>query len=340
LWNGVTYSQTGTYNDTLQTFLGCDSIINLNLTINNSSFHYDTANVCDNYNWNGNNYNQSGTYTDTLQTFLGCDSIVSLQLTILENYITEDSISACGSYIWNGITIDTSGFYSDTLQSVNGCDSVNVLYLTVNDSTGAPLTLELLLDDYCLETYWTVKDSQDSIWYNEGPYNCNPAGGGIQANTTIVKDIYLVENDCYTFELSDYYGDGLGGSFWGGTDGSWTLKDLNNVIVSQGQGNFGYSTSQSFYVTQSLPSSINTIENNNGQIYVFPNPFKNSTIVKIENVKGPFNLEIFDISGRVIKTFYSINNEFEINNINATSGIYWLRDKNKSNIKPIKLVIE
>ena len=46
------------------------------------------------------------------------------------------------------------------------------------------------------------------------------------------------------------------------------------------------------------------------------------------------------MGGRVIKTFYSINNEFEINNINASSGIYWLRDKNKSNLKPIKLVIE
>ena len=34
------------------------------------------------------------------------------------------------------------------------------------------------------------------------------------------------------------------------------------------------------------------------------------------------------------------NINIEINNINATSGIYWLRDKNKSNIKPIKLVIE
>ena len=45
----------------------------------------------------------------------------------------------------------------------------------------------------------------------------------------IIKDIFLDESECYTFELNDYYGDGLGGSLWGGSDGSWTLKDFNNV---------------------------------------------------------------------------------------------------------------
>ena len=46
------------------------------------------------------------------------------------------------------------------------------------------------------------------------------------------------------------------------------------------------------------------------------------------------------MSGRIMKTFNSNSNKFEINNINASSGIYWLRIKNKSNFKPIKLVIE
>ena len=340
LWNGLNYSQTGNYIDTLQTSLGCDSIVTLNLIINNSIVVNDSATVCNDYFWNGNNYSNSGLFTDTLTTSLGCDSIVSLHLTILENFIFEDSVSACGSYLWNGTLIDSSGLYTDTLQSINGCDSINILYLSINNNIGAPLTLELILDDYCLETYWTVKDSQDSIWYNEGPYNCNPSGGGSQANSTIIKDIYLDESECYTFELNDYYGDGLGGALWGGSDGSWTLKDLNNIIISQGQGDFGYSINQSFYVTQSIASSISTIENKNGQIYVFPNPFKNTTSIEIKNTKGPFILEIFDIGGRIIKTFNSNYNKFEINDMNTNIGIYWLRVKNKSNLKPIKLVVE
>ena len=46
--------------------------------------------------------------------------------------------------------------------------------------------------------------------------------------------------------MNDYYGDGLSASQYGGNDGNWLLIDLNNVIVSQGQGNFGYNLSQSF----------------------------------------------------------------------------------------------
>jgi hypothetical protein len=339
-WNNSTYSTSGTYVDTLSTNAGCDSIVTLNLTINNSFYSLDTISSCNNYSWNGNTYSQNGTYLDTLQTTSGCDSIASLQLTILESYIIEDSVSACGSYLWNGVLINSSGTYTDSLQSIAGCDSINILYLDVNDNTAAPLTLELLLDDYCLETFWTVKDSQDSIWYSEGPYDCNPSGGGNQANTTIIKDIYLEENECYTFELNDVYGDGLSASLWNGTDGNWTLQDLNGNIVSQGQGDFGFITTNSFYVSQSTPSFINEENSSQLEVLVYPNPFSKTTTIKIINGKGPYLLELFDIRGRVVISLSSNQEEFQLDDINACSGIYWLKIKNQSNLKPIKLVIE
>ena len=338
-WNNSNYFASGTYIDTLSTSAGCDSIVTLILTINNSFSSVDTISSCNNYSWNGNMYSQSGTYLDTLQSISGCDSIASLQLTILESYIIEDSVSSCGSFLWNGVLIDSSGTFTDTLQSIAGCDSINILYLDVNDNTSAPLTIELLLDDYCLETFWTVKDSQDSIWYSEGPYDCNPSGGGNQANTTIIKDIYLEENECYTFELNDVYGDGLSASLWNGTDGNWTLQDLNGNIVSQGQGDFGFITANSFYVSQSTPSFINE-KNSKLEVLVYPNPFSKTTTVRIINGKEPYLLELIDIRGRVVKSLSSNQEEFQLYDINSNSGIYWLKIKNQSNFKPIKLVIE
>ena len=339
-WNNNIYSTNGIHNDTLQNINGCDSIVTLNLTINNSFSSVDTISSCDNYSWNGTIFSTSGTYLDTLQTISGCDSIVSLQLTILESYIVEDSVSACGSYLWNGVLIDSSGIYTDTLQSITGCDSINILYLDVNDNTSAPLTLELLLDDYCLETFWTVKDSQDSIWYSEGPYDCNPSGGGNQANTTIIKDIYLEDNACYTFELNDVYGDGLSASFWNGADGNWTLQDLNGNILSQGQGDFGFITANSFYVSQSTPSFINEGNSSKLEVLVYPNPFSKTTTVRIINGKGPYLGELFDTRGRVVKSLSFNEEEFVLDGINASGGIYWLKIKNQSNLKPLKLVIE
>jgi uncharacterized protein YjdB len=83
LWNGQTYSQSGTYTDTLQTVVGCDSIISLNLTITNSITGPTTQqNACGPYTWNGQTYTQSGTYTYNGTTANGCDSSATLVLTI------------------------------------------------------------------------------------------------------------------------------------------------------------------------------------------------------------------------------------------------------------------
>ena len=101
-WNGNMYSTSGIYVDTLQTLSGCDSIVMMDLTINNSVFTFDSTVACDSVEWNGNIFISSGVYVDTLQTVNGCDSVVSLH--ILINYSQYDTIvvSSCNSYYWDG----------------------------------------------------------------------------------------------------------------------------------------------------------------------------------------------------------------------------------------------
>ena len=82
VWNGNTYYTSGIYIDTLQTGLGCDSIVTMDMTINYSIATNDSLVACDSAVWNGNTYYTSGIYIDTLQTGLGCDSIVTMDMTI------------------------------------------------------------------------------------------------------------------------------------------------------------------------------------------------------------------------------------------------------------------
>ena len=67
---------------------GCDSIVTLDLTINNVSYHTDYQIHCDSYTWiDGNTYtsnNNTASFTYPNANSLGCDSIVTLDLTIIQ----------------------------------------------------------------------------------------------------------------------------------------------------------------------------------------------------------------------------------------------------------------
>ncbi|MCB9230997.1 MAG: T9SS type A sorting domain-containing protein [Bacteroidia bacterium] len=88
--NGQFYTATGTYTQTLSTSEGCDSILSLNLTVNQPTTSSLTVAACNSYNLNGTTYSSSGTFTQTLTNAAGCDSTLTLNLTIdqLDNSVT------------------------------------------------------------------------------------------------------------------------------------------------------------------------------------------------------------------------------------------------------------
>jgi hypothetical protein len=142
--NGVTYTASNnTATDTLvgASFLGCDSIITLDLTIFSPSMGIDVQTACDSFTWrNGVTYRTSNnTAMDTIigGAFTGCDSIVTLNLTIGFPTAGTDTQTACDSFTWiDGITY-TSSNNTATFLTTNalGCDSTVTLDLTINNST-------------------------------------------------------------------------------------------------------------------------------------------------------------------------------------------------------------
>ena len=148
VWNGVSYSASGTY---IKTFTGgnstgCDSVATLILTINPPTSSTTTIASCGNYLWNGVTYTVSGTYTKTFfgGSSTGSDSVATLHLTVNHATTSSTTIANCGSYVWNGVSYSTSGTYTKTFTGGNstGCDSVATLNLTVNTATSSttPIT--------------------------------------------------------------------------------------------------------------------------------------------------------------------------------------------------------
>ena len=80
-FNGETFYNSGNYIQTLESQAGCDSIINLNLTINPIDSTI-TQSSCVTYSLNGISYTNSGLYHQNYSSFSGCDSVYTLNLTI------------------------------------------------------------------------------------------------------------------------------------------------------------------------------------------------------------------------------------------------------------------
>ena len=134
--NGITYSSstnTPTFTIPNGSSAGCDSVIILNLTINNIASATDVHIACGSFTWiNGITYSastNSPTFTIPNGSVFGCDSVITLDLSIIPTTNNTTVASACSSYTWvvDGLTYTTSGTYT----SVTACHT-ETLQLTIN----------------------------------------------------------------------------------------------------------------------------------------------------------------------------------------------------------------
>jgi hypothetical protein len=144
VWNGINVTAGGPNAATFITpnTAGCDSVVRLNLTVNNTTAYTQLMTKCSNqlpFVWNGINVTAGGPSAATFTTLnsAGCDSVVTLNLTVNNTSAYTDYDTVCASqlpYTWNGISVTAGGSNaaSLTLTNVAGCDSVVTLNLMVN----------------------------------------------------------------------------------------------------------------------------------------------------------------------------------------------------------------
>jgi hypothetical protein len=156
LWNGVTYTTSGSKIITLTNKAGCDSVATLNLTINNSTSGSASVAACNSYLWNGVTYTTSGAKTKTLINKTGCDSVATLNLTLNKTITKDTTISACKSATYKGVSYTRDTTITQTFVSVSKCDSVVTTHIHIDMGTasipitqnGPTLTANVIADAY------------------------------------------------------------------------------------------------------------------------------------------------------------------------------------------------
>lgn len=149
---GEVITEPTTYNDTIHTEFGCDSIITY--VVNKwQNYHIEQTGYFNGatYTWRGKTFDHAGIYYDSLKTVNGCDSIYRLTLKLNPSYKYEEEETICKSetpYKWHGQQLYTSGTYYDRQTTMLGNDSVYTLTLTVKETKVTQKRIDLCHGEY------------------------------------------------------------------------------------------------------------------------------------------------------------------------------------------------
>ena len=181
-FNGLSLTASGTYYDTLINSQGCDSILQLNLTVNPSYNQNQSVVVCSgtSFAFGGQNLTTSGNYSHTYTTVNGCDSLVNLNLTIAGggNQVAIQALSATNGFCpGGGVSIGLANPYPNALYrwKLNG----NLLAGASSDTLYATQA-----GDYHMEIEVSLACTLVSNTLTISVLNCNRITGDLRYDNT------------------------------------------------------------------------------------------------------------------------------------------------------------
>jgi hypothetical protein len=215
VWNGQTYTQSGTFTHDTTNRFGCDSMTTLDLVINASNAIVIPQTACDSFSWNGTRYDKSGTYPYMSVNSVGCDSTTTLELIIYKSDTIVIQHETCDSYTWNGQTYTQGGTYTYDTTNRFGCDSTVSLQLTINSVINTIVT-----DAACNSYTWNGQTYTQSGSYQYKTIN----NKGCDSITTLHLTVNKSSNSSSTISACDSY-------TWNGVtydqSGSYQFQTLN-----------------------------------------------------------------------------------------------------------------
>ncbi len=321
-----TYTVSGTYMDTIPNTAGCDSVMTISVTINNSNASSFSVTACDSYTVPSGDetYTVSGTYMDTIPNTAGCDSVMTITVTI-NNSKTSFSVTACDSYtVPSGDeTYTVSGTYMDTIPNTAGCDSVMTISVTIHNSSKSSFS-DTACDSYTVpsgdETYTVSGTYMDTI----------PNTAGCDSVMTITVTINTVDT-MVTDSSPTLVAHAIDATYqWLNCDSGYAVipGETGQSFTATANGSYAVEITQNGCTdTSACVSVVNVgiVENDIGNKFlVYPNPTNGNFSIDMGEVYPTLIVSLSDLSGKVIYSRKHSQSRFLNLDINAAAGIYLL----------------
>lgn len=196
-----TWTKSGNYTDYLVNSVGCDSVINISLSIGGTTSNV-SADVCNSYlSPLGRVYTETGIYTDTTKNYRGCDSFIVINLKVRKSSYSSMEKQFCSPFRVPSrkYYISAPGTYFDTLTNAAGCDSI-ITVKAISLATSATVKVTVC-DGY-------TSPSERYLWTKSGTYkdtvlNSNFCDSIVTVQLTVLGKTYysLNETACKRYTL-------------------------------------------------------------------------------------------------------------------------------------------
>ncbi|GGD18593.1 M43 family zinc metalloprotease [Flavobacterium orientale] len=190
------------------------------------------------------------------------------------------------------------------------------------------INFRLQLDNYGSDITWTLKNGLGNTLYFGGPYlDTDPNLGPL-----IQQQWNLPNNDCYTFQINDVFGDGICCA-WG--DGYYDIKTPEEIVIASG-GDFGDGESKTFAINLLSNDSFDSLQG----ITLYPNPTKDVLNIKIDGMNGfPESLTIYNALGQVVENkTISTEANLSVNTSGYTTGVYFVKITKDNESKTLQFI--
>ena len=349
--DGNTYysnNNTATFNIVGSATNMCDSLVTLNLTINNSTTGTDTRTECDSLVWiDGNTYysnNNTATFNIVGAAANMCDSLVTLDLTINNSTTGTDTRTECDSLVW----IDGNTYYSNNNTATfnivgaaaNMCDSLVTLDLTVSNS-GTDTRTE------CDSLVWIDGNTYYSN-NNSATFNIiNGSVNGCDSLVTLDLTINSVSDLTTTVSGITITANNTSATYqWLDCDNSNEIisSETNNFFSAVMNGNYAVELTENGCIDTSACASITSVgilENNFGNEFkLYPNPTDGNFSIDLGNNYQTTVITITDLNGRTIQSKKYTDSQLLNLKLKEPTGIYLLIVESESKKAVIRLVKE
>lgn len=307
-------------NVTVDTY--CSSIYEPEVTLKNTG--QVTLTSCTiNYNVDGG-ANQTYNWSGSLAT--NGTEVVSLP---------SIAVSGSGAHTFNATVTNPNGETDENSSN----DAIVDNFTAIPNSM--PMYLNLLVDCYGEEVAWEITEQGSStVLFSGADYP--GTGTSPEANGTTVTEEFCLANGCYTYEITDTYGDGMSGAQYNGcdTDGDYNLEDYyGNQFFSMAQADYGNSTTHDFCIT-----SVGVDEKDlSTMVNVFPNPAEDVFNILVGNNELTISdITIVDVRGAVVLNMMNIEQAVQttVDVSTLSQGVYFVSITTDQGIVTKKLALK